>query len=124
MMRRVLGLIVAGGDGPLDVLATDEDAALTPFAGKYRFIDFALATALNSGIETVFVAAPRASRALHAHLARAARMVTALCRPVPLPIAGPSAAARAPRLVAALASCSRLIDAERPDVVVVLTADH
>ena len=39
MAGRLLGVVVAGGGGAsLDPLVSPGDAALTPFAGKYRFI--------------------------------------------------------------------------------------
>ena len=70
-MKDVLGLIVTGGGGLLAELGVPEDAALTPFAGKYRFIDFALATLANSGVRDGYVFAPRTDAALGAHVARA-----------------------------------------------------
>ena len=73
MRGHVLGLVVNGGNGPLHGLGITNDAALTPFAGKYRFIDFALAAATNSGVGPVYVVGSRPSAALHAHLGRAAR---------------------------------------------------
>src|SRR2546425_9596371 len=69
VMKDVLGLIVTGGDGLLAELGVPEDAALTPFAGKYRFIDFALATLVNSDVASIHVASPRRRAALRAHLA-------------------------------------------------------
>ena len=71
-MKDVLGLIVTGGDGLLAELGVPEDAALTPFAGKYRFIDFALATLVNSDVASIHVASPRRRSALRTHLAAAA----------------------------------------------------
>ena len=53
----VLGIIVAGGASPLEGLGAPDDAALTPFAGKYRLLDFSLATLTNSGIRPVYVIA-------------------------------------------------------------------
>ena len=117
----VLGLVVAGGDGPLDALGVARDAALTPFAGTYRFIDFALATLVNSEVSRVYVAAPPSS-ILRTHLARAARGVRALHRPFPVRVA--PATGRATRLLRALLGCRELVEAHAPDVVVALTADH
>src|SRR5262249_52708395 len=54
MADEVLGLIVTGGEpSPLAGLGVTEARALTPFAGQYRLIDFALATTGNSGIRQV-----------------------------------------------------------------------
>ena len=52
-MKHVAALVVTGGRGVLAELGAPEDAALTPFAGTYRFIDFALAAAVNAGISAV-----------------------------------------------------------------------
>src|SRR5438094_2579328 len=82
-MKDVLGLIVTGGDGLLAELGVPEDAALTPFAGKYRFIDFALATLVNSDVASIHVASPRRCSALRTHLAAAACGVRAMRRPLP-----------------------------------------
>ena len=70
MGRRMLGVIVAGGRPPLEAIGIADDAALTPFAGKYRFIDFALATMRNSGASSIYVMAPLPGPELRAHLAR------------------------------------------------------
>jgi glucose-1-phosphate adenylyltransferase len=125
MRGAALGLVVAGGDGPLDALDVAGDAALTPFAGKYRFIDFALATLVNSEVSRVYVAAASSSM-LRSYLARAARGVKALHHPFPVRLAGGAGAAarRATRLVRALLGSRHLLETHAPDVVVVLTADH
>ena len=90
-MKRVFGLVVAGGNGLLADLGVPEDAALTPFAGKYRFIDFALATLVNAGATVVHVAASRPGAVLRAHLRSASRAVRVLGRPFP---SGPQTAGR------------------------------
>jgi glucose-1-phosphate adenylyltransferase len=125
MRGAALGLVVAGGDGPLDALGVGGDAALTPFAGKYCFVDFALATLVNSEVNRVYVAAAGSSM-LRAHLARAARGVRALHRPFPIRLAGAAGAAgrRATRLVRALLGSRHLLESHAPEAVVVLTADH
>ena len=125
MQGHVLGLVVTGGSGPLDGLGIANDSALTPFAGKYRFIDFALATATNSGIGPVYVAASRPSAALHAHLGCAARAGAQVRRPCPVPLPGSRrAGGRTARLVRALAGTAHLVRHHRAQAVVVLTADH
>jgi glucose-1-phosphate adenylyltransferase len=120
MRGRVLGLVVAGGEGPLDGLGVAADAALTPFAGKYRFIDFALATLVNSEVSRVYVAATGSSP-LRAYLAQAARGL-----PLPVRLAGSAGGGgrRAARLLRALAGARHLLAAQAPEAVVVLSADH
>jgi glucose-1-phosphate adenylyltransferase len=57
MADGVLGLIVTGGErSPLAGLGAATARALTPFAGQYRLLDFALATTTNSGIRQVSLA--------------------------------------------------------------------
>jgi glucose-1-phosphate adenylyltransferase len=57
MADGVLGLIVTGGDAsPLQGLGISGARALTPFAAQYRLLDFALATATNSGVRQVSLA--------------------------------------------------------------------
>ena len=54
MAEGILGLIVTGGEtSPLQGLGISSARALTPFAGQYRLLDFALATAANSGVRQV-----------------------------------------------------------------------
>lgn len=48
--RGMLGMVVHGGVGPLEALGVVSDAALTPFAGSYRFLELAQATFANSGV--------------------------------------------------------------------------
>jgi len=122
MKERVLGLIVAGGGcAPLAGLGVADDAALTPFAGKYRFIDFALATLANSGVTSTYVVAERPASALRAHLARRERRRSFLAgRPGMLG----AARGRAARLLRALAGCRDLLRARDVQAIVVLLADH
>jgi glucose-1-phosphate adenylyltransferase len=54
MAEGILGLIVTGGEtSPLRGLGISAARALTPFAGQYRLLDFALATTANSGVRQV-----------------------------------------------------------------------
>jgi glucose-1-phosphate adenylyltransferase len=126
MRRRVLGLIVAGGGAAaFDALGGVEDAALMPFAGKYRFVDFALATFLNSDVRPVYVVAPGPAPALRAHLTRAGQSGGEPRRS--LLISWPDeggAGGRAERVLRALAGCRELVEACRPEAVALVHADH
>ena len=126
MKQRVVGLVVTGGRGPLGDLAADEDAALTPFAGKYRFVDLALATLVNSTVDAVYIAASRPSPPLRAHLAATARPVSAVLRAFPVFPRGAAhvAASRAARALCAAVGCERLVRDHAADAAIVLTADH
>src|SRR5262245_57160807 len=82
--RGMLGIVVHGSGGPLDVLGVPADAALTPFAGSYRFLDLALATLANSRVRTPGgtrdVRGPQAVPPPHGRGGRAARVLEALRR--------------------------------------------
>src|SRR5262249_28899024 len=124
MEGRMLGVIVAGGDPPHDAIGMADDAALTPFAGKYRFIDFALATLRNSGASAIYVMAPLAGPELRAHLARTELRTGPSPSPVVVPLAAQTGQARPDRFRQTLAACRELVRDRRPDTVVVLLADH
>lgn len=122
MERRVLGVIVTGGGGaPFDALGIGGDAALTPFGGKYRFIDFALAALANAGLATTYVLAPGPARELSAHLEGAERPLRPSVRQLP-PEA--TTAGRARRILLALDECRQLVHLHEPELLVVLSADH
>ncbi|GAA5526834.1 glucose-1-phosphate adenylyltransferase family protein [Herpetosiphon gulosus] len=66
---RVLALIMAGGASlSLSALTAGRAAAATPFAGKYRIIDFTLSNCVNSGIYDVGVLSQHQPRSLHEHI--------------------------------------------------------
>jgi glucose-1-phosphate adenylyltransferase len=126
MKRRVVGLIVAGGSGaPFEALGVQEDAALTPFGGRYHFLDFAIAALRNSGVGTTCVAGGAPAPLLQAHLLGAAVARRELRRApfIALP-AGSNRTSRATRLLRALGAAAEQIWSHRPDEVVVLLADH
>ncbi|TMA46744.1 MAG: hypothetical protein E6J83_05915, partial [Deltaproteobacteria bacterium] len=125
MDGRLLGVVVAGGgSASLDPLVSPGDAALTPFAGKYRFIDFALATLANSGVRDVCVFAPETDATLGAHVARASGSAGPERRALRSLPGMQATDTPARRLVEALYACRNLLGAYRPDAIVVLSADH
>ena len=124
MERRMLGVIVAGGGPPLEAIGIADDAALTPFAGKYRFIDFALATMRNSGASSIYVMAPLPGPELRAHLARGELAGHRSDPPLLLPLPGEGGQGRSNRLRQTLAGCRELIRTHQPETIVVLLADH
>jgi len=68
-MKKVLALILAGGEGRrLSVLAEKRAKPAVPFGGKYRIIDFALSNCVNSGINTVAVIPQYNPRSLARHI--------------------------------------------------------
>jgi glucose-1-phosphate adenylyltransferase len=124
MERKVLGLIVtAAGESPLGTLGT-ADVALTPFAGKYRFIDFALATLVNSGVTDIYVFAPEPILDVERHLARTAHVLGPPRRQTVIPLPVPRATARLSRLLEVLSVAHPLVRAHHADGVVLLSAEH
>ena len=68
-MKKVLALILAGGEGKrLSVLAEDRAKPAVPFGGKYRIIDFTLSNCVNSGINAVAVIPQYNPRSLARHI--------------------------------------------------------
>ena len=124
MERRMLGVIVAGGGPPLEAIGIADDAALTPFAGKYRFIDFALATMRNSGASSIYVMAPLPGPELRAHLARGELAGHRSDPPLLLPLPGEGGQGRSNRLRQTLAGCRELVRTHQPETIVILLADH
>ncbi len=66
---RVLGMIMAGGEGKrLYPLTAERAKPAVPFAGKYRIIDFVLSNFINSGIYSLYVLTQFKSQSLVEHL--------------------------------------------------------
>ncbi len=66
---RILGVIMAGGEGRrLYPLTAERAKPAVPFAGKYRIIDFVLSNFINSGIYGVYVLTQFKSQSLVEHL--------------------------------------------------------
>jgi glucose-1-phosphate adenylyltransferase len=127
MKRRVVGVIVAGGSGaPYEALGIQEDAALTPFGGKYRFVDFALAALRNSGVGATYVLGTLPAPLLQAHLlgAAVARREVRRSPLIAMPESRRPTDTRPTRLLRALAASAVQLRGQRPDAVVVLLADH
>lgn len=126
MDGRVVGLLVAGGMPPLAGLGFAEDPALTPFAGKYRFFDLALAALANSGVTSIHVAAPRPSAALRAHVLASTRLRRELRRPLlhAAPKDRTGYTGRLSRFASSLAAYRETIRTSEPGLIVALTTDH
>jgi len=68
-MNKVIAMILAGGAGPgLAVLTARRPESATPFAGKYRVIDFPLSNCVNSKIFNVAVLTQYMPRPLNEHI--------------------------------------------------------
>ena len=68
-MKRVLAVILAGGEGErLSILSAIRAKPAVPFGGKYRVIDFALSNCVNSDINNVVVLTQYNPRSLNDHI--------------------------------------------------------
>ena len=74
---RVLGLVMAGGEGTrLTPLTEERSKPSVPFGGSYRIVDFVLSNLLNSGIYSIFVLVQYRSQSLIHHLREGWRLST------------------------------------------------
>ncbi len=68
-MKRVIAMILAGGQGDrLSVLSEERAKPAVTFGGRYRIIDFALSNCANSGIDHVGVLTQYRPRSLNDHI--------------------------------------------------------
>jgi glucose-1-phosphate adenylyltransferase len=68
-MKRVVALILAGGQGDrLSVLSEERAKPAVIFGGRYRIIDFALSNCVNSGVSRVGVLTQYRPRSLNDHI--------------------------------------------------------
>ena len=124
--KSVLAIVLAGGEGKrLMPLTADRAKPAVPFGGIYRLIDFALSNVVNSGYLKVGVLAQYKSHSLDRHVSKTWRMSNQLGNYVaPVP-----AQQRIDKnwylgSADAIFQSLNLIHDERPDVVVVVGADH
>ncbi|HRW17257.1 MAG TPA: glucose-1-phosphate adenylyltransferase [Dermatophilaceae bacterium] len=123
---KVLAIILAGGEGKrLMPLTRDRAKPAVPFGGIYRLIDFALSNVVNSGYLKVVVLTQYKSHSLDKHVTKTWRMSTMLGNYVaPVP-----AQQRVDKnwylgSADAIFQSLNLLDDERPEIVVVVGADH
>ena len=123
---RVLAIVLAGGEGKrLMPLTTHRAKPAVPFGGIYRLIDFALSNVINSGYLQVIVLTQYKSHSLDRHIAKTWRMSSLLGNYV-APVPAQQRVGKHWYLGSADAiyQCLNIIDDERPDIVVVVGADH
>ena len=123
---RVLGIVLAGGEGKrLSPLTADRAKPAVPFGGSYRLIDFALSNLVNAGYLRCAVLTQYKSHSLDRHISVTGRMSTLLGNYI-TPV--PAQQRRGPQWYLgsadAIYQSMNLINDERPDVVVVFGADH
>src|SRR6476661_2467736 len=125
-MPKVLGIVLAGGEGKrLMPLTLDRAKPAVPFGGSYRLIDFALSNLVNAGYLRCAVLTQYKSHSLDRHISITWRMSTMLGNYV-TPV--PAQQRRGPRWYTgsadAIYQSMNLINDAKPDIVVVFGADH
>ena len=123
---KVLAIVLAGGEGKrLMPLTADRAKPAVPFAGIYRLIDFALSNVVNSGYLQIVVLTQYKSHSLDRHVTQTWRMSTMLGNYV-TPVPAQQRVGKRWYLGSADAifQSLNLIRDEKPDIVVVVGADH
>jgi glucose-1-phosphate adenylyltransferase len=124
--QRVLGLVLAGGAGTrLGPLTADRAKSAVPFGGLYRVVDFTLSNLVNGGIRRIYVLTQYKSHSLNRHITTTWQLSSLLDNYV-TPV--PAQQRLGPRWQSgsadAIYESLNLIRADRPDLVVVVGADH
>ena len=123
---KIFGIVLAGGEGKrLMPLTADRAKPAVPFGGGYRLIDFALSNLINSGLRQIVVLTQYKSHSLDRHVSQTWRLSGLLNAYVASVPAQQRLGKRwfSGSADAILQSLNLLRD-EKPDIVVVVGADH
>jgi glucose-1-phosphate adenylyltransferase len=122
----VLGIVLAGGAGKrLSPLTADRAKPAVPFGGLYRLIDFALSNLVNANCLRVCVLTQYKSHSLDRHVTTTWRMSALLGNYVtPVPAQQRLGPHWFTGSADAIHQSLNLINDERPDLVLVVGADH
>ncbi len=123
---RVLGMVLAGGEGKrLFPLTADRAKPAVPFGGNYRLIDFVLSNLVNAGYLRICVLTQYKSHSLDRHITQTWRMSAVLGNYI-TPV--PAQQRLGPRWYTgsadAILQSSNLIFDDKPEFIVVFGADH
>jgi len=124
--QKIFGIVLAGGEGKrLMPLTEDRAKPAVPFGGDYRLIDFAISNLINSGLRQIVVLTQYKSHSLDRHISQTWRMSGLLGTYV---ASVPAQQRRGKHWYMgsadAIYQSLNLINDERPDIVVVVGADH
>jgi glucose-1-phosphate adenylyltransferase len=124
--RRVLGIVLAGGEGKrLAPLTADRAKPAVPFGGLYRLVDFALSNLVNSGIRRICVLTQYKSHSLDRHVTTTWRLSSLLGNYVtPVPAQQRLGPHWYTGSADAIYQSLNLIYDDQPDIVIVFGADH
>ncbi|WP_158373530.1 glucose-1-phosphate adenylyltransferase [Cellulosimicrobium cellulans] len=123
---RILAIVLAGGEGKrLMPLTAARAKPAVPFGGIYRLVDFALSNLVNSRYLHIVVLTQYKSHSLDRHVSKTWRMSTLLGNYVsPVPAQQRVGKHWYLGSADAIYQCLNILDDERPDIVVVVGADH
>ncbi|MCL2802393.1 MAG: glucose-1-phosphate adenylyltransferase [Micrococcales bacterium] len=123
---KVLSIVLAGGEGRrLMPLTVERAKPAVPFGGIYRLIDFPLSNLVNSGYHQIVVLTQYKSHSLDRHIAATWHLSSLLHQYVaPVPAQQRKGKNWFLGSADAIYQSLNLIEDERPDIVVVLGADH
>lgn len=124
--KKVFGIVLAGGEGKrLMPLTEDRAKPAVPFAGQYRLVDFAISNLINSNLRQIVVLTQYKSHSLDRHVSQTWRMSSLLGAYV---ASVPAQQRLGKRWFTgsadAILQSLNLIRDEKPDIVVVVGADH
>ncbi|MCU1569797.1 MAG: glucose-phosphate adenylyltransferase [Naasia sp.] len=124
--KKIFGIVLAGGEGKrLMPLTADRAKPAVPFGGTYRLVDFALSNLLNSGLTQIVVLTQYKSHSLDRHIAETWRLSGLLNSYVASVPAQQRLGKRWYTGSAdAILQSLNLINDEKPDIIVVVGADH
>ncbi|MFD2673927.1 glucose-1-phosphate adenylyltransferase [Gulosibacter bifidus] len=124
--KKIFGIVLAGGEGKrLMPLTADRAKPAVPFAGQYRLIDFAISNLVNSGLQQIVALTQYKSHSLDRHMSQTWRLPAMLGSYVS---SVPAQQRRGKHWFSgsadAIFQSLNLIHDEKPDIVVVVGADH
>ncbi len=123
---RVLGIVLAGGEGKrLNPLTADRAKPAVPFGGIYRLVDFVLSNLVNAGYLRIVVLTQYKSHSLDRHITTTWRMSTLLGNYItPVPAQQRLGPQWFQGSADAIHQSLNLVYDEQPEHVVVFGADH
>ncbi|WP_026374412.1 glucose-1-phosphate adenylyltransferase [Agrococcus lahaulensis] len=126
MDKKVFGIVLAGGEGKrLMPLTADRAKPAVPFGGAYRLIDFAISNLINSSLRQIVVLTQYKSHSLDRHISQVWRMSSMLNSYVTsVPAQQRTGKHWFAGSADAIFQSLNLIADEKPDIVVVVGADH
>ena len=124
--KKIFGIVLAGGEGKrLMPLTEDRAKPAVPFGGQYRLVDFAISNLINSDLRKIVVLTQYKSHSLDRHMSQTWRMSSLLGSYV---ASVPAQQRLGKRWFTgsadAILQSLNLVRDEKPDIVVVVGADH